>query len=167
MTRLLAEFEQPEDLLAAIGRTRAKGVPIIDAFAPFPVEGLDQALGLADQKVNWLGFTGMVLGAMTGWFFQWYANTDYTLNIGGRPWLAPPSFTVLTFEFAVLLGGFFMFFGVLILSRLPKLHHPLFEIPQFRRVTSDRYFLMVDAHDDAARRFVEDLHPASIAEVEG
>ncbi len=166
MTALLAEFVQPDDLLAAVRRVREKRIPIIDSFTPFPVEGLDRALGVEDQRINWLGFAGMISGALLGWFFQWYANSDYTLNVGGRPWLAPPSFTVLTFEFSVLLGAFFMFFGLLILNRLPKLHHPLFAAPGFDRVTSDRYFLLIDAPDAAARRFIEDLHPASIAEVE-
>ncbi len=166
MTALLAEFKEPGALLEAATRTRAEGLRILDAFTPFPVEGLDEVLGLKDQRINWLGFAGLALGALLGWLLQWYPNTDYPLNIGGRPTVAPPSFTVLTFEFAVFLAALFMFFGLLFLNGLPKLHHPLFAVPRFELATGDRYFLMVDVPDQASRRFVEALHPESVAEVE-
>lgn len=165
MTALLAEFTSVEALLAAIAAAHHRGLKPLDAFTPFYVEGLDRALGIEDQRTNWLGFAGLVAGALLGWGMQWYANIDYPLNIGGRPALAPPSFTVLTFEFAVLLGAFFLFFGLLVLNRLPKLHHPLFEVPQFAGATSDRAFLLIDGSDEATRRAVEDLQPQSIVEV--
>ena len=160
MTTLLAEFATPEALLAAARRGRAAGLRIDDAFSPFPVAGLDQALGLADQRINRLGFAGLVAGGLTGWLVQWYANVDYPLDIGGKPVIAPPAFTVLTFEVAVLGGALCLFLGLLILNRLPRLHHPLFEV-----LTGEGYFLLIDAPDNAARRLVEDLRPLSIAEV--
>jgi hypothetical protein len=166
MTALLAEFKEPESLLAAIGRTRQAGHTIVDAFTPYPLAELPRALGLEEQTTNWLGFAGMVLGGLFGWFIQWYPNIAYTLDIGGRPALAPPAFAVLTFEFAVFGGALFLFFGMLLLDRLPKLHHPVFEAPRFYLATRDRYFLLVEVPDESARRFVEGLHPVSIAEVE-
>jgi hypothetical protein len=163
MSRLLVEFDSPQALLAAVHQSRAAGLSVVDAFTPFPLSELPAALGIEDHRMERLGFAGLIFGGLFGWAIQWLANVSYPLDIGGRPGLAPPSFTVLTFEFAVfgavlcMVGGFFR------LCRLPKLHQPLFAVAQFARASDDRFFLLIEAADKAA---VAVLAPLSVSEVE-
>ena len=158
MTALLAEFPDPQRLVAAAGEARRAGLRIIDAFSPFPVVGL----GFEEGWIQKLGFLGMGLGALFGWWLQVHANLDYPLDIGGRPLLAAPAFMVLSFEFSMLGAGLALFIGMLGMNRLPRLHHPVFDAPRY---SAERFFLLIDVPDAEARRRVERLQPLSLAEV--
>lgn len=144
---LLAEFEKPEDLVAAARKARAAGYRELDAFSPFPVNELKRVLRLNDNRVRWLGLTGAVLGAATGIAMQLYVNYAYPINVGGRPQYALSAFAVVTFELTILFAALFTASGMFALNGLPRLHHPVFEARNFHRASRDRFFLCVLACD--------------------
>jgi len=169
---LVVEFDTPEELLHAAERTRARGYRKIDAFTPFPIEGLPQALGKRTY-VPLLVLIAGVIGGVGAYFMQWYANAiSYPLNVGGRPIHSWPAFIPITFELTVLAAAITGFLAVFILSGLPRLHHPLFDLPRFERASQDRFFLCVEARDpifdlSRTREFLLALNPRSVAEVSG
>jgi hypothetical protein len=165
---VLAEFETPEALLAAAKQTRAEGYCDLDAFTPFPVEGLADILGVGGRhQVHWLGFAGACFGAALAIAMQAFTNWDYPINVGGRPLYAWSAFAVVTFELTVLFGALTPAFGMLALNGLPRLSHPVFSARAFSRASKDRFFLCVladdrqfDARDTA--RFLRTLDPAAV-----
>jgi hypothetical protein len=164
---LLAEFSRPEQLLDAVRRTRKTGYRRIEAYTPFPVEGLGEALGFDDQRVPWATFAGAVIGAAVGYGMQVYTNLDFPIDIGGRPLLATPAFMLITFELSVLFAVTFAIGAMLVLNRLPRLHHPLFDLDRFHLASSDRFFLVVFSDDDKfdrsrTRRFLDGLGPVRV-----
>lgn len=147
-TGLLAEFETPEDLLHAALEMKKRGYRRMDAFTPYPVKGLEEALGLRRSKLTWLVAPFGILGALTGYFIQWFCNAyDYKINVGGRPLHAAPAFIPITFETTVLFSALFGVFVLCKLTRLPRLYIPLFDAPGFERVTLDRFWLGLDDTD--------------------
>ena len=168
---LVAEFDRPEPLVEAAKRVREAGYVRIDAHTPFHVEKLPDALGLGKSPVAALTLLGGVIGAVSGYAMMWYSATiDYPWNIGGRPLHSWPSFIPITFELGVLGGSLFAFFGALALARLPRLHHPVFNTPGFRRASRDRFFLVVEADDpefdlDRTRGLLRGLGPLCVREV--
>lgn len=169
---VLAEFERQEDLLAAVRRVRAEGYRKLEAYTPFPVEGLAEALGLRGTRLPWIVLAGGLAGAVGGFFMQGFASViDYPLNIGGRPLASWPAFLILTFEMAVLFGGLSALLGMLALNGLPQPYHPVFNVPRFIRASQDRFFLSIEAEDpqfdpDRTRRFLESLGPVGVYDVE-
>jgi hypothetical protein len=169
---LMAEFETPEALLERAQHTRSAGYRQISAYTPFPVEGLAEALGLRRTKLPLLVFLGGVLGAVGGYFLQYYAAViDYPWNIGGRPFNSWPSFMIVTFEATILVSALVAVVGLLVANRLPMLYHPVFNAPRFKLASRDRFFLCIKASDpkfDVAgtRQFLESLAPAEVIEVE-
>lgn len=169
---LMAEFTEHEQLLEAARRAHAAGYRRMDAYAPFPVEGLAEALGRRRTAVPLLVLLGGILGGAGGYFMEWYALTvDYPLNVGGRPFHSWPLFIPITFELTVLIAALTALIGMLALNRLPEPYHPVFNVPAFRRASLDRFFLCLEAADpcfdpERTRRFLESLAPASITEVE-
>jgi hypothetical protein len=166
---LVAEFDRPEALLEAARRAHAEGFREVEAFSPFPVDGVAEALGFRERHLALITLAGGVLGAVSGYGLQIYTNLDFPLNVGGRPLIAPPAFTLIAFELMVLFAVLSCIGAMLLANRLPRLHHPLFEIERFHFATADRFFLAIlasDAHFDprATRRFLKGLHPLSIAE---
>lgn len=162
---LLAEFRTPEQLLEAARQAREAGFRRIDGASPYPVEGLAEALGFRDSRVPLLTLAGGVFGALLGYGMQVFTNRDFPLNVGGRPLVAPPAFTLITFELMVLFAVLAGIIGMLALNRLPRLNHPLFEVETFRLDAPDAFFLIVFADDprfDRARRFLEGLDPVRI-----
>jgi hypothetical protein len=168
---LIAEFEHPEQLLEAAHEARRQGYRSVDAFAPFPLEGLDRAIGFETYGVQAWMFVGGVLGALVGFFMQYYAHVGgYFMNIGGRPLNSWPAFVIITFELTVLFSSLFGFVAVLALNRLPKVHHPVFEVPGFERASIDRFFLVIEADDlrfeeEGTRKFLESLDPLRVVPV--
>ena len=167
---LLAEFDSPEALLAAARRTWAEGFRRVDAFTPFPIEGLAETIGFRESRVPALTLLGGLFGAALGYGMQVYVNLDYPLNAGGRPLLAPPAFLLITFELLVLFAVLFSIGGMLVLNRLPRLHHPLFAIEAFDLASSDKFFLVICSSDDRfdldkTRRFLADLRPVTVEDV--
>ncbi|HEX2229342.1 MAG TPA: DUF3341 domain-containing protein [Candidatus Binatia bacterium] len=169
---ILAEFDNPEDLVSAARETRHAGYRKMDAYTPFPVEGLNEALELGRTWVPLLVLIGGILGAGLGYFLQYYISViDYPLNIGGRPLHSWPAFIPVTFEMTVLVAGLFAVLGMLALNGLPMPYHPIFNVPYFSLATHDRFFLCIEAADlkfdrAATRRFLEGLGPRRVSEVE-
>jgi hypothetical protein len=168
---LAAEFASHQDLLTAARAARDHGYHRMDAYAPFPIDELPQALGRKRTLVPLIVLIGGILGGSGGYFMQWYANVvSYPLNIGGRPLHSWPSFIPITFELTILCAALSAFFGVLVMNRLPQPYHPIFHTPNFERASIDRFFLCLEAGDAkfdllATRRFLESLHPLAVSEV--
>ena len=168
---LMAEFASAEALLVAARRTYTEGYREIEAYSPFPVEGLSEAVGFTSNRVPLLTLLGGILGAAIGYFIQWYsAVIDYPLNVGGRPLNSWPAFILVTFELAILGAALAAVAGMLLLNGLPRLSHPVFNARNFDLATRNRFFLGIKANDplfdgDATRRFLESLRPLNVAEV--
>lgn len=168
---LMAEFETPDALLRAAQALRDAGYVGLEAFTPMPIEELYEILGQKRSIIPALVLIGGLFGAVAAFsFMTWTWLIDYPINIGGRPMFSWPSYIPITFEMAVLFGCYSGAIGMLILNRLPLLHHPVFEVPGFERASSDRFFLMVEAEDARfsdveTRRFLTSLSPLNISEV--
>ena len=145
---LLAEFEQSADILHAAATVRDAGYRRWDVFSPFPVHGMDEAMGLGRSKVGWFTFCGGVTGYTAGMLMIWFMNAyDYPLVVGGKPLFSPIFSFPVAYECTILLGAFGSLFGMLFLNRLPRLYHPLFRSARFARATHDRFFLVIEATD--------------------
>ena len=168
---LLAELDSPEDLLAAARRVREEGYRDVDAYTPFPIEEVSQALGYHGSRMPIIVFLGGVAGLLTGYGLQRYsAVVDYPLNVGGRPTHSWPMFIPVTFELTVLTAALAAFLAVFVLCRLPRFHHPLFAAPLFGRATDDGFYLCVSADDPkfdpaGTREMLHDLRATEIEEV--
>jgi hypothetical protein len=144
----LAEFDNPDALRECIRRARENGFHRMDAYTPYPVEGLAEELGIHYSPVPVIVLVGGLLGAITAIVMQVYSAVyDYPLNIGGRPFNSWPSFVIVTFELTILFAGISGVLGMLAINGLPKPHHPLFNEPRFDRVTQDRFFFCIEATD--------------------
>jgi hypothetical protein len=169
---MMAEFEEPEEFLAAIRHTLRAGYQHMDAYSPNPVEGLTEAMELKETPVSLIVLIGGIAGALTGFFLQYWANAvDYPINIGGRPLNSWVSFIPITFELMVLGAALFAFiFGIIALNGLPHPYHPVFNVPEFARASRDRFFLCIEAGDprfdpEDTRRFLENLRPVGVYDV--
>ena len=172
MYGLIAEFDNPEALAGAAHRAFAEGFRKMDAYSPFPVEGLAEALGFHRTRVPLIVLTGGILGCLGGFFLQyWLAVIDYPINVGGRPLNSWPSFIPVTFELTILIAALSAFFGVLALNGLPMPYHPVFNVERFELASRNRFFLLIEAADprfDSAgtRRFLENIGSHGVYEVE-
>ena len=168
---LMAEFRGADDLLAAAHRVYAAGYRKLDAYSPFPIDGLSEALGLGGSKVPRIVFAGGLFGACVTYFYAWYTTVAmYPWNVGGRPHNSWPSYVPITFELGVLGACLFGLVGMLALNRLPRLNHPAFNAPGFRRASRDRFFLCVEQRDPqfdvgATRGLLEGLGSLRVSEV--
>lgn len=168
---IAAEFTSHEQLLAAARAARDRGYQRMDAYSPFPVEGMPEALGRKRTLVPLIVLIGGIIGGSGGYFMEWYANVvSYPLNIGGRPLNSWPSFIPITFELTILCATLCAFFGSMAMNKLPQPYHPIFHAPNFERASIDRFFLCIEARDakfDApvVRRFLESLQPIAVSEV--
>ena len=168
---LLAEFERPEDLLAATRRAREAGYRSMDAYTPIPIHGLSESLGKTTTRLPWLTLMGGVIGAFSGYLLQYYVSViAYPLNVGGRPLHSWPAFVPIIFELTILGAALFSVLGMLALNGLPMPYHPLFNIPEFKLASRNRFFLCIEQSDPAfdqerTRQFLEQLVPRSVLEV--
>lgn len=168
---LLAEFEHPEELLEAAAAARQAGYQRVEAYSPIPLEGLTEALGTVPTQLPRLTLLGGLVGAAGGYALQyWVSVVEYPLNVGGRPLHSWPAFLPIVFELAVLGASLTAVLGMLALNGLPRPHHPLFAVPEFRFASRDRFFLCIEARDAKfevaqAREFLSSLHPKAVIEV--
>lgn len=144
----LAEFAHEHQLIEAIARLRAKGYERMDAYTPYPVKGLEEALGLRRSRLPLVVFPIAMAGAAAAYLIQWYTNAvSYRLVVGGRPPHGWPAFIPITFETGVLAAGVAAFVLTLAAARLPQPSFTLADVPGFERASSDRFWLLVDAAD--------------------
>ena len=168
---LMAEFEDPKTLVDVARRAYEQGYRQMDAYSPFPIEELSEAIGIHHTAVPLLVLLGGIAGAATGFGLQyWVAAIAYPLNVGGRPFNSWPSFIPVTFELTVLFAALTAVFGMLALNRLPMPYHPVFNVPRFALATRDRFFLCIEAEDPkfdlhATREFLETFAPREVSEV--
>ena len=162
---LLAEFEEADAVLDAARKAYAAGYRQMNAYTPFPLEGLSAALGQKPTRLPWLVLAGGILGGCSGYFMLYYACViSYPINVGGRPLHSWPSFMPITFEMTVLGAAFAAFLGMLALNGLPHPNHPLFAVPAFSLATRNRFFLCIQVRDpqfhlEQTRRFLEEMSP--------
>ena len=179
---VLAEYDTPAAVLHAAEKVRDAGFSKWDCHTPFPVHGLDKAMGMKKTILPWLVLGGGLAGMTIAIVLQWYTNSPmtqsadlglvsgYPLRISGKPfWSLPPNVPVI-FELTVLLSALTAFFGVWGLSRLPRFHHPAFTVERFRRVTDDKFFIVIEAADerfdaDLTRNLLSSTHPAAVEEI--
>lgn len=167
---LLAEWKDPRDLVAAAEKTYAAGYRKLDAFTPFPVEGLAEAIGFHKNRMPLIVLCGGILGAFTAIGMMTYSSVyAYPLNVGGRPLFSWPAFVPITFELTVLFASIAAVLGMLGLNGLPMPYHPVFNAPGFAMASRSRFFLCIQADDPlfdpvATRAFLESLNPRHIRE---
>ncbi len=169
---IMAEFDDPNAVVAAARRTSEAGYKKINAYSPYPIEELSEAIGYRRNYVALTVFVCGLLGALGGFALEyWTSAIDYPLNVGGRPLLSLPSFIPIIFECTVLVASFGAFIGMLTMNRLPEPYHPVFNVPGFSRASQDRFFICVEADDPKfslvkTRNFLESLGAKEVTNVE-
>ncbi len=145
---LMAEFESPTELLAAARGAYESGYRKMDAYTPYPMHELTEALGIKPTKLPWLVLAGGILGCCSALFMMWFSATiHYPLNVGGRPLASWPMFIPITFEVTVLFASLAAVFGMLGMNGLPMPYHPVFNAPRFALASRDRFFLCIEVAD--------------------
>jgi hypothetical protein len=169
---LLAEFDDPDLLREAAEKAHAAGYRKMDAYTPFPVEGLAEAVGHAKPTLPLLVLIGGIVGACLGFGMQYYGSViGYPLNIGGRPLNSWPSFIPITFEVTILVAAFTAVLGMFALNGLPQPYHPVFNVERFALASRDRFYLCIESRDPkfdlaSTKVFLESLQPRVVFEVE-
>jgi hypothetical protein len=169
---ILAEYETPAAVLHAAGKVRDAGYRHWDVFTPFPVHGMDGAMGIRNSKVGWFSFIGGCTGYTTGMLMIWFMNAyDYRIVIGGKPMFSPFAAFPPSYELTILFGAFGALLGMLFLNRLPRLHHPLLKNRRFAMATHDRFFVVIETSDPQyseieTRQLLESLGSRHIEMVE-
>jgi hypothetical protein len=169
---LMAEFENPNDLVSAARRAHEAGFVKLDAYTPYPIEALTEALAIHDRRLPAVVLAGGILGGLLGYALcYWTSVIDYPLNVGGKPFHSAPAFIVPTFETTILFAAFAAVLGMLGLNGLPMPYHPVFNTPRFALASRDRFFLCIEAKDpkfdhDETWAFLTTLGPRVVMDVE-
>ena len=169
---IMAEFDTPADVLHAAERVRDEGFRNWDVFTPFPIHGMDGAMGLKNSIVGWFSFIGGCTGYTTGMLMIWFMNdVNYPIVIGGKPMFSPFAAFPPSYELTILFGSFGALLGMLFLNRLPRLHHPLLKNKRFALATHDRFYIVIEANDpryseNETRKLLESLGSRHIELVE-
>jgi Protein of unknown function (DUF3341) len=168
---LLAEFTDATSLTVAARRVREAGYRRIDAFTPFPVEEVTEAIGFRDRRLPLIVLLGGMVGTLTGLGLQyWVSAVAYPLNVGGRPYLSWPSFIPVAFETTILFAALSAVIGMIVLNGLPMPYHPVFNAPRFALASRDRFFLLVEATDPKfdqvqTKKLLDELNPREVTEL--
>jgi hypothetical protein len=168
---LMAEFDDANALVAAAHRARLEGYRRMDAYSPFPIEELHEALGLPHTRLPLIVLLGGLVGCVGGYSLQyWAAAVAYPLNVGGRPLHSWPAFIPITFECTILVAALAAVFGMLGLNGLPMLYHPVFNVSRFALASRNRFFLCIESRDvhfdvEKTRRFLLSLSPREVSTV--
>lgn len=168
---LMASFDTADELLHAAEAAYAAGYRKMDGYSSFPVEGLDDALGIRPTRLPYGTLAAGIVGGLTGYGLQYYCNViSYPLNIGGRPLYSWPAYIPVTFELTILFAAFFTVLGMLAANGLPMPYHPVFNAPEFSFASRDKFFLCIESVDkqfdlERTREFLETLHPHQVSEV--
>jgi hypothetical protein len=151
--RMFAEYREASALLRAIGELRRKGYEALEAYTPYPLHGVDEALGTRPSRLPWAVFGIGVCAASAAYALQWFLNAYlYPLNVGSRPPHYPLSYVPITFEMGILFASFSAFFGVLVLGRLLRPYDPVFETPGFESASNDAFWIRISDADPKFER---------------
>jgi len=169
---LMAEFDTPTELVDAARQVRDAGYKKTDAFSPFPLHEIDEALGIRRSILPYLVFGGGIAGLLAGLGLQWFTHVfEYPIIVGGRPHFSLPAFIPPAYELTILFAAFTAVFGMLFLNGLPQPYHPVFNVERFALATREKFFLLIEAKDelynyDKTRKFMESLNPQEVFDVE-
>jgi ActD protein len=169
---LIAEFDDPGALVAATAKARDAGYRRMDAYSPFPIEELHEAMGAHHSRLPLIVLIGGLIGCFSGFALQyWVSVIAYPVNIGGRPFNSWPAFIPVTFECTILFASLAAVLGMLALNGLPMPYHAVFNVTRFALASRNRFFLCIEARDrqfdlDATRSFLESLGPREVSVVE-
>ena len=167
----MAEFDDPQALLAATERAFGAGYRRMDAYSPYPIEELHHALGAPATRLPLIVLVGGLFGGGGGLLLQyWVSAIAYPINVGGRPFFSWPAFIPVTFECTILGAVLSAVLGMLALNKLPMPYHPVFNVPRFALASRNRFFLCIEAEDpkfdlEATRHFLETLNPREVTTV--
>jgi hypothetical protein len=168
---ILAEFDTATELVDAARRVRDAGYTKTDAFSPFPLHEIDEALGIKRSILPYLIFAGGITGLLAGFALQYYVHVvDWPIIVGGRPHLSIPAFVPPAYELTILFSAFVAVFGMLFLNGLPSPYHPVFNVPRFALATREKFFLLIEAADerydhDETKKFMETLGAQEVFDV--
>src|SRR3954467_9689979 len=168
---LMAEFDDPNALVAAAHRAHHEGYRRMDAYSPFPIEELHEALGMHQSRLPLIVLIGGLIGCLGGYSLQYWASTiAYPLNVGGKPFHSWPAFIPVTFECTILGAALSAVLGMLALNGLPQPYPPVFNVPRFALPSRNRFFLCIESKDpkfdlDTTRQFLETLNPREVTTV--
>ncbi len=169
---LMTMFDSPDDLVSAARKTYEAGYRKMDAYSPFPIHGLSEAVGYRRRILPWIVLAGGVFGCIAGFTLQyWVSAIALPVNIGGRPLNSWPAFLPVTFECTVLGAALSAVLGMLALNGLPRPHHPVFNQPRFAMATRNRFFLCIETEDplfdrEKTGKYLEELSPYGVLEVD-
>lgn len=169
---LMAEFDTTTEIVEAARKTREAGYRKTDAFSPFPIHEMDEALGIKRSILPFLVFGGGVAGLLSGIGLQWFVHVwDYPIIVGGRPFFSLPSFIPPAYELTILLAGFTAVFGMLFLNGLPQPYHPVFNVPRFTLASREKFFLLIETKDpqfdyEKTKSFMQSLGAQEVFDVE-
>jgi hypothetical protein len=168
---LMAEFDNSTDVVRAAERVHDEGYRQMDAYSPYPIEELSEAIGFRTNRMPLIVLIGGLLGCLGGAALcYWVSTTAYPLNIGGRPLNSWPAFIPVAYECTILLAALFAVFGMILSNGLPQPYHPVFNVPRFALASRDHFFLVVESSDPkfdpvATRAFLATLGAREVTEV--
>lgn len=145
---ILAEFKNPKELIDAAEEVKEAGYNDFDTYAPFPIHGMEKAMGLKESPLGWIVLAGGLIGCIGALTLMiWVSGYEYPMNISGKPYINLPVYVPVTFELTVLLSAFAATFGMFALNKLPKLHNPLFNVDRFEKASDDGFFICIESSD--------------------
>jgi len=168
---LIAEFDDPNSLVLAAHRAHDEGYRRMDAYSPFPIEELHEALHMHDMRLPFIVLIGGLVGGIGGYVLQWWTSAvNYAVNVGGKPFHSWPAFIPITFECTILGASLSAVFGMLALNGLPQPYHPVFNVPRFALASRNQFFLCIESKDpkfelEKTRRFLDSLGPREVTTV--